>query len=221
MAEPDNGKEVCDTAEERDCAPWQWGNLEKPPGWTGQSALRSYRGGRQRVSLHLGAHLLHTPPNLPPSPVFYYQGLSATSWNSKSGLFPQNKLSLLSSCSSEVQDVLRGASPRRTPFNLYRRAWGEMGTEAQRTAGSVTLEESKYILFLKRNSHLLKNPVTLTYQANSPCTLTACPFNSTWIKSWASSETGRMENKAFVQVWACTRDLKKNFSKTIKGVIHL
>lgn len=152
MAEPDNGKEVCDTAEERDCAPWQWGNLEKPPGWTGQSALRSYRGGRQRVSLHLGAHLLHTPPNLPPSPVFYYQGLSATSWNSKSGLFPQNKLSLLSSCSSEVQDVLRGASPRRTPINLYRRAWGEMGTEAQRTAGSVTLEESKYILFLKRNT---------------------------------------------------------------------
>lgn len=60
---------------------------------------------RQCVSLHLGAHLIHTPPNLHPH-LFALSGLISHKLELKIRPFPQNKLSLLSSCSSEVQDVL-------------------------------------------------------------------------------------------------------------------
>lgn len=36
MAEPGRGKESVSTARGKNCTPWQWGNLEKPPGWAGQ-----------------------------------------------------------------------------------------------------------------------------------------------------------------------------------------
>lgn len=119
MGETENRKEVCEHGRERKCTPWQRGNLEKPPGWTGEFALMSYRkSGRQRVSLHGGAHLLLTALS-PQSRLFSiiraYQQQAGTQ---RSGPVPQNKLSLLSSCRAKVQDVLRGGSPRRTPISL-------------------------------------------------------------------------------------------------------
>lgn len=81
--------------------------------WLDRTASSGVTEGRTRCSLHLGAHLLHTPLNLhPASIVRAYQPQAGTQ---RSGLFPQNKLSVLSSCSSEVQDALRGASPGGHP----------------------------------------------------------------------------------------------------------
>lgn len=114
MGETENGREVCEHGRERNCTPWQRGNLEKPPGWTGEFALTSYRkSGRQRVSLHGGAHLLLTTLSLQPRLFSVIRAYQQQAGTHRSGPVPQNKLSLLSSCRVKVQDVLRGGSPRR------------------------------------------------------------------------------------------------------------
>lgn len=136
----------------------------------------------------------------------------------RSGLFPQNKLSLLSSCSREVQDALRGASPGGHPSALKDLGRGD-NTDPEDFTFNNFGRKQIYSHSGEEHSRLLKNPVTLTYQANSLVLLLLA--HSSLAGSKARLPQRQEDWKIMISFKSKpAHGILKNFLKKIKRVTH-